>query len=69
MSGRDQGPAAVAGGAARPTDAVMLESLLVVLACMLVVMLELLVVLAILAPEAIVRALRRLGPRHHVRRG
>ena len=47
----------------------MLESLLVVLACMLVVMLELLVVLAILAPEAIVRALRRLEPPHHVRRG
>jgi hypothetical protein len=45
----------------------MLESLLVVLACMLVVMLELLVVLAILAPEAIVRALRRSGPRRHVR--
>jgi hypothetical protein len=47
----------------------MLESLLVVVACMLAIMLELLVVLAILAPEAIVRALRRLGPRHHVRRG
>ncbi len=47
----------------------MLESLLVVLACMLVVMLELLVVLAILAPEAIVRALRRPRPRRHVRHG
>ena len=47
----------------------MLESLLVVLACMLVVMLELLVVLAILAPEAIVRALRRLGSPRHVRHG
>ena len=48
---------------------VMLESLLVVLACMLLVMLELLVVLAILAPEAIVRALRRPGPRRRVRHG
>ena len=47
----------------------MLESLLVVLACLLVVMLDLLVVLAILAPEAVVRALRRLGPRRHVRNG
>ena len=47
----------------------MLESLLVVVACMLAIMLELLVVLAILAPEAIVSALRRLGPRRHVRHG
>jgi hypothetical protein len=45
----------------------MLESLLVVPACMLVVVLELLVVLAILAPAAIVRALRRPGSRRHVR--
>ena len=47
----------------------MLESLVVVLACMLLVMLELLVVLAILAPEAIVRALQRPGPRRRVRHG
>ena len=47
----------------------MLESLLVVLACMLIILLELLVVLAILAPEAIVRALRRLGSRRQVRHG
>jgi hypothetical protein len=47
----------------------MLESLLVVLACTLIVMLELLVVLAILAPEAIVRALRRLEPRRRVSHG
>ena len=59
----------VAGAAPRHTDGVMLESLLVVLACMLIILLELLVVLAILAPEAIVRALRRLGSRRQVRHG
>jgi hypothetical protein len=40
-----------------------MESLLVVLACFLIVMLELMLVLAIFAPDAIVRALRRLDPR------
>jgi hypothetical protein len=40
-----------------------MESLLVVLACFLIVMLELMLVFAIFAPGAIVRALRRLDPR------
>jgi hypothetical protein len=40
-----------------------MESLLVVLACFLIVMLELMLVFAILAPDAVVRALRRLDPR------
>jgi hypothetical protein len=36
-----------------------METLLVLLACVLIVALELLLVLAIFAPQAIVRALRR----------
>jgi hypothetical protein len=40
----------------------MLESLLVVLTCVLIVALELLVCVAIFAPHAVVRAVRRVIP-------
>lgn len=40
----------------------MLESLLVVLTCVLMVALELLVCVAIFAPQAVVRAVRRIIP-------
>ena len=39
-----------------------METLLIVLVCVLIVALELLVVFAIFAPDAIVRAFRRLTP-------
>jgi hypothetical protein len=39
------------------------DTLLLILTCVLIVALELLIVVAIFAPHAIVRALRRLGPK------
>jgi hypothetical protein len=47
----------------------MLESLLVVLMCVLLVTLELLVCIAILAPDAVTRAARRLIPKPRSTRG
>jgi hypothetical protein len=40
-----------------------MENLLVVLVCMLIVALELLLIVAIFAPQAVLRALRRLLPK------
>jgi hypothetical protein len=47
----------------------VLESLLVVAVCVLLVALELLVCVAILAPQAVVRAVRRLIPSPRSNRG
>jgi hypothetical protein len=47
----------------------VLESLLVVAMCVLLVALELLVCVAIVAPQAIVRAVRRLIPSPRSSRG
>jgi len=47
----------------------VLESLLVVAVCVLMVALELLVCVAILAPQAVVRAVRRLIPNPRSSRG
>jgi hypothetical protein len=47
----------------------MLESLLVVLTCVLIVALELLVCVAIFAPQAVARAVRRMIPRPRSIRG
>jgi hypothetical protein len=47
----------------------MLQSLLVVLTCVLMVALELLVCVAIFAPQAVVRAVRRMIPSPRSTRG
>jgi hypothetical protein len=47
----------------------MLESFLLVLTCVLIVALELLVCVAIFAPQAVVRAVRRIIPSPRSNRG
>ena len=47
----------------------MLESFLLVLTCILIVALEILVSVAIIAPQAVVRAVRRIIPSPRSTRG